>query len=183
MARSQETFSKKEKEKKRLKKRQDKLLKKEERKANSPGGDFDSMIAYVDENGRIVDTPPDLSKKKKVDADSIELGVPKREEIEMDSVLQGKIAYFNDQKGYGFIKDLTTEDKYFVHINNMLDDLSENDLVTFELEKGPKGLSAIKVKKFVKQAITTPSAAAPVDNETDSENNDTESVDTAPTEE
>ncbi len=147
MARSQETFSKKEKEKKRLKKRQDKLLKKEERKTNAPGGDFDSMLAYVDENGHIVDTPPDITKKKKVDAESIELGVPKREEVEYDPIMKGKIAYFNDQKGYGFIKHLDSEEKYFVHINGMVDDLVENDNVTFELERGPKGMNAVNVRK------------------------------------
>ena len=65
MAKSQETFSKKEKEKKRIKKRQDKLVKKDERKANSSGGDLDSMMAYVDEYGNITDTPPDPTKKKK----------------------------------------------------------------------------------------------------------------------
>ena len=63
MARSQETFNKKEKEKKRLKKRQEKQLKKEERKANSKGGGLENMLAYVDENGHITDTPPDRTKK------------------------------------------------------------------------------------------------------------------------
>lgn len=153
MARSQETFSKKEKEKKRLKKRQDKLVKKEERKANATGGDFDSMIAYVDEDGRIVDTPPDLSKKKKIDADSIELGVPKREHEEVDPIMEGKLIYFNDQKGYGFIKDNFSEEKYFVHINNMLDDIAENDKVHFEVEKGPKGLNAVRVKQYKKPEV------------------------------
>ena len=58
MASSQETFSKREKEKKRLKKRVDKQAKLADRKANSPGGGLDNMMAYVDENGRITDTPP-----------------------------------------------------------------------------------------------------------------------------
>ena len=85
MARSQETFSKKEKEKKRLKKRQDKLAKREERKANSEGGGLENMMAYVDENGMITDTPPDPNAKKKViKASSIEIGVPKREAIDTD---------------------------------------------------------------------------------------------------
>ena len=60
MARSQETFNKKEKEKKRLKKKQEKQLRKEERKANNnKGAGLESMLAYVDENGQITDTPPD----------------------------------------------------------------------------------------------------------------------------
>ena len=78
MGKSQETFSKKEKEKKRLKKRQEKLAKREERKSN-PKKSFEEMIAYVDENGNLSDTPPDLTKKKKpIKAEDIELGIPAR---------------------------------------------------------------------------------------------------------
>ena len=84
MGKSQETYNKKEKEKKRLKKRQDKLAKKEERKANSDGGGLENMMAYVDENGMIVDTPPDPAKKTKIKASNIELGVPKKEESDED---------------------------------------------------------------------------------------------------
>src|SRR5690606_2231679 len=103
MAKSQETYSKKEKEKKRLKKRQDKLAKKEERKASSEGGGLENMMAYVDENGNITDTPPDPALKKKIiKASSIEIGVPKRVEEDLTTERQGKISFFNDSKGYGF---------------------------------------------------------------------------------
>jgi len=75
MAKSQQTFSKIEKEKKKIKKREEKQKKKEERRANSKkGSGFDSMIAYVDENGHLTDTPPDPSKKKKIKAENIEIG-------------------------------------------------------------------------------------------------------------
>ena len=73
MGRSQETFGKKEREKKRLKKKQEKGLRKEQRKANATGGDFESMLAYVDENGHIVDTPPDPAKRTKIKAENISL--------------------------------------------------------------------------------------------------------------
>jgi len=106
MGKSQETFSKKEKEKKRLKKRQDKLVKKEERKSTSEGGSLESMMAYVDEFGNLSDTPPDPLKKKKIIASNIEIGIPKREDEPQVTGRQGKITYFNDSKGYGFIKDL-----------------------------------------------------------------------------
>ena len=60
MARSKETFSKKEKEKKRRKLKQDKKEKMEERKANKKDGNsLDGMMAYLDENGNLTDTPPD----------------------------------------------------------------------------------------------------------------------------
>ena len=74
MAKSQNAFIKQENEKKRLKKRKDKLQKKEERKLNSSEGGLDSMIAYVDENGNITDTPPDPTRKTKIDASTIEIG-------------------------------------------------------------------------------------------------------------
>jgi cold shock CspA family protein len=147
MAKSQETFSKKEKEKKRLKKRQDKLVKKEERKADSVGGSLESMMAYVDEYGNISDTPPDPTKKKKIIASNIEIGVPKREDEPEAAARQGKISYWNDSKGYGFIKDLITQENVFVHVNGTLETVKEGDTVTFEVERGQKGMNAVRVKK------------------------------------
>lgn len=64
MAKSRETFSKKEKEKKRLKLKQEKREKMEERKANKKNGrSLGEMIAYLDENGNLTDSPPDGRKK------------------------------------------------------------------------------------------------------------------------
>ena len=147
MAKSQDTFNKKEKEKKRLMKRQEKNLKREDRKSNSTGGELENMLAYVDENGNLTDTPPDPSKKRKVNASSIEISVPRRAEEEIDPVHTGRIEFFNDSKGYGFIKEHETQEKYFVHVNGLLEDVKEGDVVTFELERGLKGLNAIRVKK------------------------------------
>lgn len=147
MAKSQDTFNKKEKEKKRLKKRQEKNLKKEDRKSNSSGGELENMLAYVDENGNLTDTPPDPSKKRKVNASSIEISVPRREEEEIDPIRTGRIDFFNDSKGFGFIKEKDTQEKYFVHVNGLLEDVREGDNVIFELERGLKGLNAVRVKK------------------------------------
>jgi len=147
MAKSQQTFSKIEKEKKKLKKREEKQKKKEERRANSnKGNGLDSMIAYVDENGYLTDTPPD--PRKKVKAENIEIGVPKREKVEFDPVRKGKVAFFNDSKGYGFINDEETQERYFVHVNGLMQEVKENDRVSFELEKGQKGMNAVRVKKI-----------------------------------
>ncbi|KAA1246967.1 cold-shock protein [Aquimarina sp. RZ0] len=149
MAKSQQTFSKIEKEKKKIKKREDKQKKKEERRANSKkGSGFDSMIAYVDENGHLTDTPPDPSKKKKIKAENIEIGIPKKEHIEEDPIKKGKVAFFNDSKGYGFITEQETQEKYFVHVNGLIDEIREGDKVQFELEMGMKGLNAVRVKKI-----------------------------------
>lgn len=147
MTKSQDTFNKKEKEKKRLKKRLEKNQKREERKTNSAGGELENMLAYVDENGNLTDTPPDPSKKRKVNANTIETSVPRREEEEEITVRTGRIDFFNDSKGYGFIKELDTQEKFFVHVNGLLEDVKEGDVVTFELERGLKGLNAISVKK------------------------------------
>ena len=145
MGKSQETYNKKEREKKREKKKKEKQQRKEERKSNA---DAESMFAYVDEFGNLTDTPPDPTKKIKIDAESIELGVPKREKEELPSVRKAKIEFFNDSKGYGFIKENDTGDKYFVHVNGLEDDVVEGDKVSFELEKGLKGLNAVRVKKI-----------------------------------
>ncbi len=148
MGRSQETFSKKEKEKKKLKKRKDKEEKKEERKATSNKGQgLDAMLVYVDDNGNFTDTPPDPKQKKKISVNDIQIGVPKQEDIEHDPVRTGIVSFFNEEKGYGFIKDSLTQESVFVHINGLIDPIKENNKVSFETENTPKGLSAIKVKK------------------------------------
>ena len=81
MAKSQQTFSKSEKEKKRLKKREDKRKKMEARKlAKEENGSGGIPMAYVDHNGNLTDTPPDPSMKVKVKAKNIVLGIPTKEE-------------------------------------------------------------------------------------------------------
>lgn len=148
MAKSQQTFNKKEKEKKRLKKRKDKQARLEERRANSKDSSFDSMIAYVDENGNLTDTPPDLTRKKKIDIESIEVSVAKKTKEELPAVREGKVEFFNDSKGFGFIFEPLTQEKYFVHVNGLIDEISEQDKVSFEIEKGLKGWNAVRVKRL-----------------------------------
>lgn len=148
MAKSQPSFNKSEKEKKRLKKQKDKQAKKLERRANSEGGGFDSMIAYVDENGMITDTPPDPNKKIKVNASSIEIGVPKKEEKSSPDFLEGKVSFFDSSKGFGFIIDNQTQEKYFVHVSGLTEEIKENDKVSYELQRGLKGMNAVNVKKI-----------------------------------
>ena len=137
-------------EDKRLKKRKDKAVKREERKTNSPGGGLENMLAYVDENGMITDVPSDPTKKIKVIAENIETSVPKKEkEAEVNPIKEGKVAFFNHSKGFGFIYENITQEKYFVHINGILEPIVENDKVTFELERGMKGMNAFNVRKKV----------------------------------
>jgi cold shock CspA family protein len=148
MAKSGDTFGKKEKEKKRAKQRQDKAEKMEERKANAKKGkSLDEMMAYIDENGNISDTPPDPKKMKVFKQEDINIGVPKFEEREEDLIRTGVVTYFNNDKGFGFINDLQTQERVFVHVNQLSEPLKEGDKLTFEVEMGPKGPSAINVKK------------------------------------
>ncbi|HBN03464.1 MAG TPA: DNA-binding protein [Bacteroidetes bacterium] len=148
MSKSQETYSKKEKEKKRQKKKKEKDEKRMERKASSKGGGLDNMIAYIDENGNISDTPPDPDKKVEFELEDIVTSVPKQEEFDMETARQGKIDFFNTEKGFGFIKEIGTNESYFVHYKGLVDDVVEGDKVSFELEKGMKGLNAVKVTKI-----------------------------------
>ena len=149
MGKSQETFAKKEKEKKKLKQRQDKQEKMEERKANGKKGkSLDEMMAYIDENGNISSTPPDPRKKKVFKQEDVIIGVPKQEPVsEADLIRTGVVTFFNDAKGFGFIKDLVTQESVFVHVNQLQEQIKESDKVIFEVEMGPKGASAVNVKK------------------------------------
>ncbi|MBI3142842.1 MAG: cold shock domain-containing protein [Bacteroidetes bacterium] len=150
MAKSQQTFSKKEKEQKRLKKRKDKLQKKEERKAYAVEGKLENMLAYVDENGNISDSPPDPERKRKeIDHSSIALGATKRPEEDGEELVnKGKVSFFNDSKGFGFIKEQSGMD-VFVHVHALNGlTIKEGDKVSFKLERGPKGWNAINVKKL-----------------------------------
>lgn len=62
----------------------------------------------------------------------------------------GKVKFFNDSKGYGFIKDDADDKDYFFHFSGTLDKVKKDDLVAFDLEQGEKGLKAVNVKR-VKQ--------------------------------
>jgi cold shock CspA family protein len=148
MSKSQETWNKKEAEKKRLKKRQDKEAKKQERKSNTKDNkSFDDMIAYVDEFGNFTNVPPDPSKRTEIAEDDIMISIPKQlPQEEGDNVRTGVVSFFNDSKGFGFIEDSDNKQSIFVHINGLIDRISERDKVTFETESGPKGLIAVKVQ-------------------------------------
>lgn len=59
---------------------------------------------------------------------------------------QGKVKFFNQSKGFGFIKDNESENEYFVHVTGLIDEIREDDEVEFELKEGKKGLNAVNVK-------------------------------------
>jgi cold shock CspA family protein len=138
-----DSFNKRELEKKKEQKRKDKQQRKEERKARGSQS-LDDMIAYVDEYGMITNTPPDPAKKQEVDVDNISVSTPKKEELE-EMALKGRVEHFNPDKGYGFIKNLSNTEKYFFHITNAPENIAEGNIVTFELERGKRGMNAVNI--------------------------------------
>ncbi len=58
----------------------------------------------------------------------------------------GKVKFFNESKGYGFIKDENSGQEYFVHVSGLIDEIKQNDDVSFDLKEGKKGLNAVEVR-------------------------------------
>jgi cold shock protein len=59
----------------------------------------------------------------------------------------GTVKFFNDLKGFGFIKEANSDQEYFVHASGLVDEIRENDEVSFDLQEGRKGLNAVNVKR------------------------------------
>jgi len=151
MSKSRESYNKKEvkkrKEKKRKEKEERKLAKKEAKKK----GNLEDMMAYIDENGVIISTPPDPAKKKSIELEDIQISSPKHDTtMDFDPNRKGTVSFFNESKGFGFINDSETQESVFVHANNVLEEIKEGDYVCFKMEKGPKGPIALNVKPFNK---------------------------------
>ncbi len=134
--------NKREREKLKEQKRKEKQKRKEERQKSGTSS-FEDMIVYVDEHGQFHSTPPEMSNKE-VDVDDIVISIPKQEEVEK-APLNGRVEHFNASKGYGFIKDLDSAEKYFFHITSAPASIAEGDKVTFETEQGSRGLTAVQI--------------------------------------
>ena len=59
---------------------------------------------------------------------------------------EGTVKFFNDNKGFGFIKHSDSDQETFVHVSGLIDQVRENDKVKFDLERGKKGLNAVNVE-------------------------------------
>ncbi|HNZ69801.1 MAG: cold shock domain-containing protein [Prolixibacteraceae bacterium] len=59
---------------------------------------------------------------------------------------KGTVKFFNHTKGFGFIKDEESDNEYFVHASGLVDQIRDNDVVTFDIEDGRKGPNAVNVK-------------------------------------
>ena len=113
------TVGKRENEKKRLAKREEKQKKKDSKKLSS-------------------------KSSFEINLDEIIIATPKKEDEE-PVILRGRVEFFNEARGFGFIKDLAGVDKYFFHVNNVVGNISEGNIVTFDLERGVKGMNAVNI--------------------------------------
>ncbi|WP_068474729.1 cold-shock protein [Saccharicrinis aurantiacus] len=59
---------------------------------------------------------------------------------------KGTVKFFNESKGFGFIKEEGSSNEYFVHVTGLIDEIRENDEVEFDLQEGRKGMNAVNVK-------------------------------------
>jgi cold shock CspA family protein len=148
MGKGHESWNKKDREQKKQKARKEKEERKKERKENAQKGrSLNDMIAYIDENGNFSSTPHDPSKRREIKVEDIEIGVPKQRPIDpAELIRKGTVTFFNEAKGYGFIKDSQNQQSVFVHVNNCTEPIQEQSKVSFEIEMGPKGASAVNVK-------------------------------------
>lgn len=143
-----ETWNKRERERNKQQKKKEKLERRQERKlANKGSHDLESMLAYVDEEGNLTSKPVDPKKKVSINAEDIEISVSRQQEIQAEDREQvGIVTLFKTDQGYGFIKNPETQTSYFFHIKSLIDPVRENNKVSFEIEKGPKGLNAVNVR-------------------------------------
>lgn len=149
MAKSQNSFIKKQKADRKRKKKEEKFQKKLQRKDQETSGNLDDMIAYVDEYGNIVDQPVEK-------ADPDEEPSPEEQRAMMEAigetveeeVMKGVVKFFNEEKGFGFIRLKGSGKDVYVQRSGLLDQISDNDRVSLTLEEGVRGPVAVDVRKL-----------------------------------
>ncbi|WP_129021249.1 MULTISPECIES: cold-shock protein [Edaphocola] len=141
-----DTFSKKEREKKKAKKKQDKAEKKEDRKTNNDKGkSLEEMTVYLDENGNLTDVPPDQQQIRKPAAQDHRRNF---DEAPDDTIYTGMVSLLFTDKDYGFITEDNSRNTVFVHVSKFKEPIQEKDRVSFFKKKTPNGYSAVNVKKI-----------------------------------
>ncbi len=141
-----DSYNKKERDKKRRKRKQDKAEKKKQRQED---GTKQAEFMYLDADGNLTSEPQDLENREEVDIDvsTIQVSTPKMEDRVVNKFSKtGVVKFYDPEKRFGFILDPKTNQEYFVHINDLVDEIKEKDEVEFEEGLGKKGKVALKVK-------------------------------------
>lgn len=139
--------NKQDNEKKKQSKRLEKQKKKEDRKLNNnKGASLDEMFVYVDANGQLTSTPPELQPKLITDLSDIQISTPKKVSSGEPAHHRGIVDRYNDSKGFGFIKDLDEPRSYFFHISAAPANIKEGRKVFFDLERGTRDLNAVNIQ-------------------------------------
>ena len=142
-----EFFSKRDREKKKQHARKEKEEKKRERKESTRNGNsLADMMAYIDENGNLTSIPQDPKRKLDFSINEIQISAPKATELNStDEYEEGIVTFFNEEKGYGFIREAKTKQSIFVHNKQLLMPIKIDNKVRFLITKGIKGPEAIEV--------------------------------------
>ena len=138
------SFSKREIEKNKRQKRKEKQQRKEARRLQ-PADTFEEMIAYVDINGVITEERPEPNKLEEIELEDIEISIPPMDVVETKEP-SGRVEFYDETRGFGFIKDSDSPNKYFFHKSNAEYGIGEDNIVTYRLERGPRGMNAVDVK-------------------------------------
>lgn len=136
MARSKQSSLKREKEKKKLRKREEKQERRAERQSHSKKGmGLDLISAEI------------ISSVASPVLESINTNTPPFTPSNEIISGEGRVAYYNEQKGYGFIKDNRTKGTVFFHTASLPAPVKVNDILMYDVVKGPKGATADKIIK------------------------------------
>lgn len=146
-----ETFSKRERRKKKIERRREKEFRRDERRQLPvKQKSLEEMMAYVDENGNLSDTPPDPKNAYKAAVEDIVIDIPRALPDDPDAIPTGVVSYFDPSKGYGFIINDQTQERLFVHVNSFAEpttELSIGDKVSYTPTRSPRGMQATAVVK------------------------------------
>ena len=107
------------------------------------------MMAYVDHNGQLTNTPPNPKLKFEIKAEDILLGARSFVKEVFSDLKSGRVVIYNADKRFGFIKDSTSQEKIFFHVSAVDFDVREGDVVNYSLSHGPRGLSAVDITKQI----------------------------------
>lgn len=137
-----DTFNKKEREKKKQRKKREKELRKEERKAQ---GKQTEVIMFVDHNGNFTENKPEHIPMD--DEELLDLEGDDGNDSSSAAEFKGTVKFYDESKGFGFIKTSGKIGDVFFHIDNAFKDITEGVRVSFTLEKGEKGYQAFNISK------------------------------------